>query len=365
MKKLLLSIGTVGTLVTIGVGAFPFLVSGQAEDWTANILFSQPLSLKEVLDVASDNALKPIFLEHDFTIPGRKKSVGFIPVSDGIAAADLEAKAKDAHRTFLLDMAVDKNNGESAVFTQAAEKTGDIKIARMTVQSNGKVLDTLKGKDARIQEVQIRKPESVRSRLQSFMRGIVETTIAAVDQETWVPEYGKVQTGDSSTEGERYVWQKLHWDDASGFAVSDTYEPDFFLYNYDGTNGKNYLDKRETSGSFPVMAYASSDLPSAYLDTRAMDPTNSLGERNELAYTIGSSNADTITTGYTYITYIRTAKGQASTDKGKLQSQRGYRSPSWCYTTWCSFGYENDSTSRYKPVTSWTVPVPGYLEWRK
>lgn len=360
LSRPLIGAALVGFLI-----AFPLLALGQEGDLTAQVLLTQPVSIEEALDVASNNSLKLLFLEHEFTVPGRKKFIGFISVTEGTAASDLETKAKEAHRTFLHDMAADKNDNESVSFRRAAEKKVDFKIARMTVQSKGETLEKLKGKDTRIKEVEIRKSEGIPTRLQSFFRSVIEMAIAAVDQETWVPEYGKVQSGDSSTAGERYVWQKFHWDDVSGFAVSDTYEPDFFLYNYDGTNGTSYLDKRETSGSFPVTTYASSDLPRAYLDTRAMDPTNSRGERNELTYTIGSANADAITTGYTYLTYIRTAKGQASTDKGKLQSQRGYRSLLWCYTTWCSFGYENDSTSRYKPVTSWTVPVPGYLEWRK
>jgi hypothetical protein len=345
------------------LGTIPFLASGQTEKFLATVSFSQIMTVEDALSVAMDNELDPIFLEHEFTVPGRLKSVGFIPMTKGMSAAEEYKKAKDAHRAFLQDMAAG-NDEEAPAFKKALQKPSDIKITKMMVESRGELLNVLKKKDSRIKEVDVKKSEQKSPKLESFLKRFIETAVAAVSQESWVPEYGKIQTSESSVAGERYVRQKLHWDDASGFGLKDTFEPDFFTYNYDGTT-KSYLDKRETTNNYPVTTYTSSDLPGAYLDTRSFDAKNSNGERNELAYTIGSSRADDIKIGYTYVNYIRTVKGAATTDKGKLQMQRGYRYPSTCYTTWCSFGYENDSSSRYKPVTSWSISVPGYLEWRK
>lgn len=362
LSRSIISAAFVGSLAAV-----PLLVTGQAEDQTANILLFQPLSIEQALDVASDNELQPMLFEHEFIIPGREKQfTGFISVSEEANAEEMTTKAKDAHHAFLLDVAAVESGAEATAFRNAAEMPSDIAVVRMTVRSKAKGLETLKDTDARVKDVQIRKPEGMKKRLQSFLRGTVETAIAAVNQEIWVPEYGKVWTGNSNVAGERYVQQKLHWDSVSGFGVYDTYEPEFSLYNYDGTNGTSYLNKSELWNELPVTTYAASDLPStAYLDTRSGDAYNSRGERNELSYTIGTSRADDIVIGFTYLVYLRTKKGQAVKDKGKLQSQRGYRSPSNCHSTWCSFGYDSDLMARYKPVPSWSVPVPGYLEWRK
>lgn len=112
----------------------------------------------------------------------------------------------------------------------------------------------------------------------------------------------------------------------------------------------------------PVTSYWSTTWPAAsvpYLDTRLAQGTSC--EVNELPYTIGAAFAWQLRGGITYETYIRTANGNASSDRFRLSGQVGYRSPvagcprNW---TWCSFG-------RFSVVLvpAWSVNVPNTRSW--
>jgi hypothetical protein len=139
----------------------------------------------------------------------------------------------------------------------------------------------------------------------------------------------------------------------SGFS-NPTYEHDLFLNNYTNNSG-TYLTRAENNplDRIPVCIAYSSDLPSAYLDTRFSDP------KEEVAYTIGCAKAENIKRGIIYTNTITMAKGDVNNDKLKLTAQRGHRAPSWCYTTWCSFGDENQTI-----LAAWQ-DAPKTYNWTK
>jgi len=222
----------------------------------------------------------------------------------------------------------------------------------MTVEGTARDIQATSQQQSNIQEYQLQSSQSAVDQVVKVVRHLFAVTraLAAVSFETWVPEYGWSDVGVSSSTS-RFTNQSMYWDSVTGFPANSTYEHDFFLNNYDG---KTYLDSAETSGSYPKFQYASSDLPRAYLDTRFAD------NRNELAYTIGSADAKAIQKNRWYYTYIRTANGNVTIDGGKLQAQLGHRSPSYCYSTWCSFG---DQIERI--IAAWQVPVPGSKYWTK
>lgn len=182
-------------------------------------------------------------------------------------------------------------------------------------------------------------------------------TAAASPLYTLMPNSGTSYFYPSSYGG-RYTTQYMKWN-SIGFSTEQTYEHDVFLYNYDR---KTYLDGTSTSypGCYPKATYAATSWPEAskpYLDTRLSENLASC-EIDELAYTIGAAQASALQANTDYFTYIRTADGNDSMDKFKIQGQIGHRSPSGCYTTWCSYGDKS-----YNIVRAWSTNVPGAQSW--
>jgi len=174
----------------------------------------------------------------------------------------------------------------------------------------------------------------------------------------WLPNYGTIDIKPSSTPGQRYVLNLVYWhtsDRVSGFDATSAYEHDFFLNDSDTSQygPGTYLDDSQSINEVPIVEHWSSTLPSPYLDTRLTD------DDYFKAFTIGSADGNAIQSGTYYNYYIRTVNGDASTDNGFLQAQLGYRSPSWCYTTWCVFG------SSYVDIyNEYDVdPIPGTFSW--
>lgn len=172
----------------------------------------------------------------------------------------------------------------------------------------------------------------------------------------WYPDLG-VSYVYPSANGGRYTRQTMSWG-RNYFRSEETYEHDFFLYNYDRAT---YLDPITVGypDCYPNSVYASTTWPAGsapYLDTRFGQ--NSQCEVDELAYTLGAAYAYVIPQGMTHETYIRTANGNAGADKFKLIAQLGYRSPVTCDSTFCSFG----KSSRVL-VPAWSINVPNTKYW--
>jgi len=164
-----------------------------------------------------------------------------------------------------------------------------------------------------------------------------------------------------SAYGGRAVKQYMKWDSIN-FSEEQTYEHDVFLYNYDE---KTYLDGGTTAfpGCWPELAYAATSWPAAakpYIDTRFgyNEYHIPICETDELAYTIGVARASALQANINYVTYIRTEYDNDSLDDFKLQAQIGHRSPSYCYTTWCSFG-----DGHYNLFPAVWSSVPGDKTW--
>jgi len=185
------------------------------------------------------------------------------------------------------------------------------------------------------------------------------TIQATVPINTWVPKSGYIVIGENSRpRGQCYISNYMIWDTASrisGFGTNSTYEHDFFLNNSsNSTYGPGtYLTGAQYANGIPKISHWSSNLPRPYLDTR-------FGDAGYLkAFTIGSADAHKIKYGVLYQNYIRASKGTASIDNGFLQAQLG-RTPSTCYTTWCSFGDQHHDI--YSPYQ--VDPIPsGIFYW--
>ncbi len=173
---------------------------------------------------------------------------------------------------------------------------------------------------------------------------VLESPQAVLAGEWW-PNSGHVSVQPSVNPDQRYVYQSFSWDSTRLNNLksypSVTYEPESWFNNYDG---QLYLGNTVKSWS--------SDLPQSYLDTGFADGNKEKG------YTVGTAKASDLTANRSYYTQIWTNLGNASSDTGKLNGQRGKRIPDWCYSTWCIFPQATTFL-----VPAWQVPVPGSMSW--
>ncbi len=366
----------IGALAARGVyAAETSFGTKEAHSRTAQVEFAAPVLLEEVLRTAERHSLIAVQIQHRFSI-GQQQFVGFFPIPKNNSPEEIRAKWFDAYRAFLQDMADTANKVEvKATLGWSAQQTlGDIsgqfktalakvKLAElkadgMIVKGDMLAIETLGRSSSLIENMDIAPVISSQSSLDAQYHDQRDVTSAAsvVDWERWLPEGGSVETGPSSSGG-RFVQHYMFWDDVSGFPSNSTYEHDFFLNNDPASmlGPGTYLTDRESPITrFPNVLYAASNLPTPYLDTRFEDPGY------ELAYTIGSANAELIKAYTWYWTYIRTENGTTNRDNAKLNGQIGHRSPSWCTSVWCSFG---DLTVSIIPA--WKIAVPSGMSWQK
>jgi hypothetical protein len=133
-----------------------------------------------------------------------------------------------------------------------------------------------------------------------------------------------------------------------------TYEADAAYYRADG--GK-FLGEE-------LGWMAATNLPSSYLDTRAMDP------KCCSVYTIGTDDADKLVAGKRYFTLIRTTQGDATTDTGVPQAQMGYHRFTHCphfEVMWCVFSRPNGTVNLLdlNPNVQFEHIVPGTDTWTR
>ncbi len=151
-------------------------------------------------------------------------------------------------------------------------------------------------------------------------------------EEEWAPRSGASKTT-------RYMaYNSFYFPDASGFDSFGgifTYEHETQVYN------KNFADYDN---------YWSSNLPSAYYDTPFLDTLDN--------FTIGSSQASSISDNTQYWTYMALTPGTASTAGVIIKGQLGHRYPSWCYNTWCIYA---DMTTGW--LTDYNAPINTQQSW--
>lgn len=254
----------------------------------------------------------------------------------------------------------------------------EVKISRLLVSGSRDQLERLVAESSLVARVELREqpiereptptpptvsplptPTASGESFEMNMQSVQQTSSTATSSTLgWLPRRGNIDIRPSSTPGERYVIQTIYWDSPSrvaGFDEDSAYEHDFFLNDSDTSQyGQGtYWDDSDGLDQVPDVSHWSSNLPSAYLDTRSGDPGFIK------AFTIGSADGNAIQSGTWYNSYIRTVNGDANMDNGLLQAQLGYRFPSWCYTTWCVFGSDHvDIYPEYK-----VDPIPGIFSW--
>lgn len=158
---------------------------------------------------------------------------------------------------------------------------------------------------------------------------LINTAEASYWHELWAP-YG----GGSDVQ-RTYTYQTFYFNDISSYGSADTYEQETQVYD------KNFAD---------YAGYWSSNMPSAYYDTPFSDSIDN--------FTIGTFTGASLQTYTQYYTYMSLTAGSASTATVRIKGQKGHRSPSWCYSTWCVFA---DATTGTMALHN---PAPSGMSWQ-
>ncbi len=336
----------------------------------AECVFGHSQDVGSVVALLDRYRLKPIMLESDFAVGGESVH-DFYPVKNAQQYNEVGGLYREARRSFLLDMisldlagsafAADLRNEQEAM-NRLVHSEDPIMTAQVTFAGSYEDVQLFANENSGVLE---RLEVLADGRQRVHQKRTILQPASASTSSTWYPNSGSTGTDESGAEGERFVVQYMKWKKHS-FGSSATYEHDFFLYNYnsDGT----YLSSASTlyPDCMPKTTYTATTWPSSakpYVDTRFYfdrQPLRTGCEKTEIPYTIGVAKANVLENGKSYYTYIRTVRGNVSRDKFKVQAQLGHRSPSSCYTTWCSFGDQRTSL-----VPAWSEKIPGSVNWTK
>ncbi|MDP3057162.1 MAG: fibronectin type III domain-containing protein [bacterium] len=329
---------------------------------TVQIELKNPIALDALFAGGNNTFFDEIILESNFTV--NNEAVHDFYVVDPKNKKNIKEDYIKNRKAFLADV-----KGINQLSSGSSGNIENILITKITVTGENSSIDQIK-KGLVVDKINVKNNQhdiALQTRgktapKEAYLSGSETISTAAL---TTTPMYLSLPTSGTSyfypsSYGGRYTQQNMIWNTIN-FASDQTYEHKIILYNYDR---KTYLDGNSTSypGCYPTTTYAATSWPAAskpYIDTRFMEPTKGIGcEIDELSYTIGAAQADALQANTNYYTYIRTADGNDASDKFKLQGQVGYRSPSFCYTTWCSAKYKI-----YTLIPAWSTAVPGTQSW--
>lgn len=339
----------------------------------AQIEFSSPISTDEVRSFAGRHGLRIGQVQHSYTMGGQPCR-GFLPVTSTMDANQIRSGLQAAYAGFVADLISSDQYAPETAANSDLWRASDVfrsklpsvgapiplsigLVSGIIAEGDQSSLTALRVGVENVGNVFLATPEMVTPRTPTESYSSGNATLA--DWTTYTPRGGTIEAKPSSAGG-RYLLLGMAWNNVSAFTWISTFEADFFLNNDPNSSlGRGtYLDRTEyTEWNYrriPRLIYASSTLPRPYLDTRLGDPAN------EIAYTIGSADADAIVTGTMYYNYIRTWSGDASQDNAKFSSQLGYRSPPNDFSTWGSYG-----SDRHPIFSAWTIGIPAAFSWSK
>ena len=359
-NRTLLSFLIAGILIVGVPSAISFAAKQNVE--TARVELSEPLNIDTFMNSVSEQTFDEMILESSFLFEG-KEMYDFKIVKKGELNRDVVQNYIKDRKALIADVKGTKNISDEDTLN-----VENIKIRKATFTGARGNIDKVK-KNLNIKKVDVTNEFIIRESQETpqpvelkesaffFVTPVLAATTQVKPMYLSVPKSGTASIQNSTYAGERYSIQYMRWD-ANNFAPEQTYEHKLYLYNYDR---KTFLNPASTAypNCYPTVTYAATTWGSAsqpYLDTRLSESLVGC-EVDELSYTIGAAQANAITTNTEHYSYIRTANGNDSADKFKVQSQVGFRNPESCYSTWCSAKYKI-----YNVIPSWST-APTSQTW--
>lgn len=285
---------------------------------------SNPVSLSEFANIARRYGIKPVELHYTL---GDIQGGYTVKADESVDEALI--KFADAHSTFL-SVAIAKTEKEisdakdEATLQRVSALLNQLQTAQFKTSKGGLKIDSIETDDNQsikelekagfvkdiepVQKVSDKVSAQLNKALSYVKNTFVAVANASLYHESWAPY------GGGSDVNQSYTYQTLYFNNISAYGSADTYEHETQVYD---KNFANYA------------GYWSSNMPSAYYDTPFSDSIDN--------FTIGTFTGASLQTYTQYYTYMSLSAGSASSATVRIKGQKGHRSPSWCYSTWCVF----------------------------
>lgn len=326
MHKKIFLFGTLS--VVVAVIAVLFFANGKvsvaASNQTVKATLNAPTSLSEFANAVKLHGAKIAELHY---VQGDIQ--GGYTVQPGETIDDTVSNFRNAHNAFLATaIAKTEEDISEAVDTKTLQRLSTLHnqliSARSQTNKEGLKVDSIETNDEQslnglrgagfIKSVLPKQSisQKINGKLQNALSygatKLISIAEASYWHELWAP-YG----GGSDVQ-RTYTYQTFYFNNVSSYGNADTYEHETQVYD---KNFANYA------------GYWSSNMPSAYYDTPFSDSIDN--------FTIGTFTGASLQTYTQYYTYMSLTAGSASTATVRIKGQKGHRSPSWCYSTWCVF----------------------------
>lgn len=208
-------------------------------------------------------------------------------------------------------------------------------IASIDISVSDKKITALLKNNPLVKEIS-KKSTKILSRLESNNQDLQNNEQGAINSlyhETWAPYGGNSTVNRSSS------YQTFNFNNVSAFTSNTTYEHETQIYNRSFANYGGYWY---------------SNLPTPYLDTNFLDTCGTYSCDN---FTIGTPRANWITRNTQYYANMLLTPQSATSALVRIKGQKGHRTPSNCYTTWCVFA---DATTGSMA----TYTAPSGMSWQ-
>ncbi len=289
-------------------------------DQGSKVTFKEPVPLSKIKDAVKKNGVEITELYYQ-----QGDIQGGYTIQSGVDIDAALADFEKQHREFITKFSADTENLVNDKSTGSVDKQrniemlNEIKFADSETKSKGLEISsfetkTKKGLDALQAMGNIEHVEKI-EKLSDKVALVVNKTLAQINPinvaaavETWAPNRG------TSDVARTYTKQTFYFPNVTAFGSSDTYEHETQVYNSNFANYGNYW---------------SSNLPYAYKDTQFLDTLDN--------FTVGTSKASALVRDKQYYTHMSLTAGSASSATVRIKGQKGKRTPSSCYSTWCIF----------------------------
>ena len=377
MKKIVLAVASFALLGSMYVvPAFAQVAPTPSERGGVSILLATPATIDTVVNSLQGGSFDVATVQASFTVNGQTIQ-DFMTITPNTGASDVYSKWSDGRETLIAQLTKDgffAKNTKSASANVALDDSAIFTIKNITMYGEKQSVLNIAGKftgkhsDFRNSNANGLNTSAAATKKPTKAQPVSpidgQITALAVANNPYyllLPISGSVSTGLFTAPGvtnpTRGVVNYMGWN-SNGFASDQTYEHDFFLSAAGGT----YFARSFSLPPYcqPNTIYAATSWPSAsypYLDSD-LESNGLCSSSGNIAYTIGSAQANAINAGVTHFTAILMADGDAATDTSIVQGQIGYQNPVGCHNTLCSYpyGYAVKETTHYNFLTNGVVP---------
>jgi hypothetical protein len=301
--------------------------------------FSEPTSLTDVERIVYGYGLSLQELNFEIENPYGETIYGGYDVDHNLtldtALADFKQKHENFFNEAIESLATDIKHEKNKIVALGLRKLRNqflklleefnkdgLKLSSITVAENPSL--SLMTNDSRFEKIEIL---YTKAKNDASTDNSLQTQ--AVAGYSWQPYRGSSKVNKSIT------FQVFYFRDVSEFGSNSTYEHETQVYN---TNFANYAN------------YYSTNLPSGYKDTQLLDSIDN--------FTIGTAYGSQLKKETQYYTSMALTGQSAATATVRIKGQKGYRSPSWCYSLWCV-----NASATTPSLFTFTAPINNQINW--